>query len=85
MWQELGAAWALEKPVLSVCTEPYIFAKLPVELKHIKCVNFRDLDNPKELNDTVAGLLNTSDKKGEERSVTSTEAESGAGAESKRR
>jgi hypothetical protein len=63
MRQELGAAWALEKPVLSVCTEPYLSAELPVEFKRIEHVNLKDMENPKEFKHRVKMLLNFSDEK----------------------
>lgn len=55
---ELGAAWGLEKPVLSVCAEPSFSAKLPVELENVKYVGPKDFDNPTALNKKIWYLLN---------------------------
>ena len=66
MRQELGAAWALEKPVLSVCTEPDLLQRLPVELSKVNCIQLRDLDDPAKFNRAVLVLLGDETEKKEE-------------------
>lgn len=44
--QELGAAWALKKPILQVVTRHDIGSKLPIELKDEFLVDFHDLQDP---------------------------------------
>lgn len=73
MRQELGTAWALDKPVLSVSTDPDFSAKLPVELEKVRYVTIKDLNNPIELTQAVQALLGT------EGSTTGEEVGPGAG------
>jgi hypothetical protein len=51
--QELGAAWALEKPIIPVVTQPESFLKLPVQLSDTQLVSFPALEDP----DTLRRLL----------------------------
>jgi len=50
VWQELGAAWALKKPVVSVFTESQLCSRLPVELSNVQYVNLKEFEDPQSLN-----------------------------------
>lgn len=78
---ELGAAWGLEKPVLSVCTEQNFSAKLPVELEHVKYIGPKDLDNPTALTKKIWVFLNFKGgkKEGEEASLGTVRGDEPAG------
>lgn len=43
---ELGAAWALGKPIIVVLTDPQVRSKIPVEAHQIKLVNVEDPKEP---------------------------------------
>jgi len=43
---ELGAAWALNKPIIPIVTHPEIFSKIPLTLRGIKFVEIKDLEKP---------------------------------------
>jgi len=47
--QELGGAWMLEKPIISVVTDPYVLKKIPIPLKKELMVDIEDLENPEAL------------------------------------
>lgn len=47
---ELGAAWAMEKPIISIVTHPEIFSKIPVPLSQIQFVEIEDLEKPEIIN-----------------------------------
>lgn len=47
---ELGAAWGLEKPIISVVTDPEVFTKIPVALTKARLVDIKDLENPEVIN-----------------------------------
>ena len=53
---ELGAAWALDKPILPVITDPEVSSKLPlkVELRGVKPVELKDLEKPEVVNEILA-------------------------------
>jgi TIR domain-containing protein len=55
---ELGAAWALNKPIIPVLTQPEAFSKVPVELQDRKPVSLSSLDNP----EVVSQLLEPFEK-----------------------
>lgn len=44
--QELGAAWALNKPIIPVVTQPEVAGKLTMALQDSKPVDYRSLDDP---------------------------------------
>jgi hypothetical protein len=44
--QELGAAWALEKPIVPIVTSPALFSKIPVALSHAHAIDIKDIDKP---------------------------------------
>jgi nucleoside 2-deoxyribosyltransferase len=46
---ELGAAWALGKPIIPVLTQPEAFIRVPVELQDRVPVSFSSLDSPEAL------------------------------------
>lgn len=47
---ELGAAWAIGKPIIPIITHPELFSKIPVSLQEIESVEVKDLDKPEILN-----------------------------------
>ena len=51
--QELGAAWALNKPIIPVLTHPELSVKPPVELSDARIVSLESLESP----ETVRELL----------------------------
>lgn len=46
----IGAAWGLEKPIISVVTDPEVFTKIPVALTKARLVDIKDLENPEVIN-----------------------------------
>jgi hypothetical protein len=47
---ELGAAWGLKKPIVSVVTHPEVAAKIPVALSEVQLVDIKDLETPEAIN-----------------------------------
>jgi nucleoside 2-deoxyribosyltransferase len=43
---ELGAAWALNKPIIPIVTHPEVFSKIPLTLRGIKFAEIKDLEKP---------------------------------------
>ncbi len=43
---ELGAAWALDKPILAVVTDPEVVSKIPLKLRRVDIVQIKDLEKP---------------------------------------
>jgi len=43
---ELGAAWALNKPIIPVVTHPEVFSKIPLTLRQIKLIEIKELEKP---------------------------------------
>ena len=43
---ELGAAWALNKPIIPIVTRPGLFSKIPLELSGIQSVEIKDIEKP---------------------------------------
>jgi len=43
---ELGAAWALNKPIIPIVITPQAFSKIPVTLGELQSVEIEDLENP---------------------------------------
>lgn len=52
--QELGAAWAIEKPIIPIVTHPALVTKMPVALKHRQFINIKDIEKP-EIVDQILG------------------------------
>ena len=48
--QELGAAWALNKPIIPVVTHPELFSEIPLELRGVQSVEIKDLEKPEVIN-----------------------------------
>ena len=46
---ELGAAWALDKPIISVVTHPEVFSKIPVDLREVQSVEVEYLESHPEV------------------------------------
>lgn len=44
--QELGAAWAIEKPIIPIVTHPALFSKIPVALSHQQFIDIKDIEKP---------------------------------------
>jgi hypothetical protein len=44
--QELGAAWAIEKPIIPIVTNPAFVSKMPVALKHRRFIDIKDIEKP---------------------------------------
>ena len=49
MLQELGAAWAFNKPIIPIVTHPGLFSKIPLELSGIQSVEIKELEKPEVL------------------------------------
>lgn len=48
---ELGAAWALNKSIISVVTHPEVFSKIPVDLRKVQSVDIKYLEkHPEAIN-----------------------------------
>jgi len=52
--QELGAAWAIEKPIIPVVTHPELISKIPVALSRHQFINVKDIDKPEIINRVLA-------------------------------
>jgi hypothetical protein len=46
---ELGAAWALDKMIISIFTKPEMLSKVPVELKNTESLDISSLDEHPEI------------------------------------
>ncbi len=55
---ELGAAWALGKQILAVLTEPEVRSSIPIEARHMRLVEARELEGP----DALSRLLEAYDE-----------------------
>lgn len=44
--QQLGAAWALNKPIIPVVTNRSIFSRVPVALSQVHSIKIKDLEKP---------------------------------------
>ena len=44
--QELGAAWALNKPVIPIVTHRDMFSKIPLTLREVMSVGLEELEDP---------------------------------------
>ena len=47
---ELGAAWALEKPIISVVTHPEMSDQIPAVLTEAEFVDIKDIEHPEVIN-----------------------------------
>lgn len=47
---ELGAAWAIDKPIVPIVTHPEVFTKVPVALSQTQFVEIKDLAKPGIMN-----------------------------------
>ena len=47
---ELGAAWAMDKPIIPIVTHPKVFARVPVALSQEQFVEIKDLEKPGTIN-----------------------------------
>ncbi len=47
---ELGAAWAINKPIIPVVAQSDILTRVPVELKGVQPVEMQDIDKPEIIN-----------------------------------
>lgn len=43
---ELGAAWALNKPIIPIVIYPEVFSKIPLPLHGIKFIEIKELEKP---------------------------------------
>jgi hypothetical protein len=46
---ELGAAWALDKPIISVVTHPEVSSKIPMDLREVQSVEVEYLESHPEV------------------------------------
>jgi hypothetical protein len=44
--QDLGAAWALRKPIISVATRPDVVSTLPVPASEYQLIELKNIDDP---------------------------------------
>ncbi len=47
---ELGAAWAMDKPIIPIVTHPEVFSKIPVSLSQIQFIEVKDIEKPEVIN-----------------------------------
>lgn len=47
---ELGAAWAIGKPIIPIVTLPEVFSKIPMRLSHLQFFEIKDLEKPEIIN-----------------------------------
>lgn len=47
---ELGAAWAMGKPIISIVTDPELLSKIPMELSSNSFVEIKDIEKPEDIN-----------------------------------
>jgi hypothetical protein len=47
---ELGAAWAINKPIIPVVTHPEVFSRIPVTLSKVQLVETNELEKPEVIN-----------------------------------
>lgn len=52
---ELGAAWALNKPIIPVVINPEVFSKIPVTLRETQLVEIKDLETPEVIDQILEG------------------------------
>lgn len=52
---ELGAAWALDKPIIPVVINPEAFSKIPVTLHELQSVEIKDLETPGVIEQILEG------------------------------
>jgi len=52
---ELGAAWALNKPIIPVAIHPEVFSRIPVALRELQLVEIKDLENPEVIDRILEG------------------------------
>jgi len=43
---ELGAAWALNKPIIPVVIHPDVFLQIPLPLRQMSLIDFKDFEKP---------------------------------------
>lgn len=53
--QELGAAWALDKPIIPVVIHPEVSFKMPVMLRELQSVEVKDFENPEVIDQILEG------------------------------
>ncbi len=53
---ELGAAWALNKPIILVVTHPEILSKIPMDLRKVQLVEIKHLESHPEAIDQILDL-----------------------------
>lgn len=46
MQQEIGAAWALQKRMLPIVTEPAVTQRIPLDLKNVQVFQWKNFQNP---------------------------------------
>lgn len=56
--QELGAAWALGKPIVAVIVDPEAHSKIPLEAGQARVVEVADLEEPDALDRLLSDLGN---------------------------
>jgi len=49
--QELGGAWMLDKPIISVVTDPYVLDKIPIVLRKDLMIDIDELENPEAIDE----------------------------------
>ncbi|MFQ6115033.1 MAG: toll/interleukin-1 receptor domain-containing protein [bacterium] len=47
---ELGAAWAINKPIIPVVTHPEVFSEIPVALSKFQLIETNELEKPEVIN-----------------------------------
>ena len=57
--QELGAAWALNKPIISVVTKKDILTRVPIQLSEPQALVLGDLDTPEGRDKFVRDMEST--------------------------
>lgn len=50
---EIGAAWALNKPIIPIVTHPDMFSKIPLTLRGIRLVEIKELEKPEAISQII--------------------------------
>ncbi|MDQ3813569.1 MAG: toll/interleukin-1 receptor domain-containing protein [Armatimonadota bacterium] len=59
---ELGAAWALGKPIITVETQPGVMSRLPLELRDVQAISWDSLMNSESAQQQICDLLESTQR-----------------------
>jgi TIR domain-containing protein len=58
---EIGAAWAMEKPIVAVVTDSGLLSKIPIDLRDTPTVSYADLEKPDAVNRILEAHVRTAE------------------------